>query len=33
VSFTDTVHASGVGRQGVGAVSGVASANCPLCPQ
>ena len=33
VSFTDTVHASGTGRQGVGAVSGVASANCPLCPQ
>jgi len=33
VSFSDTVHASGTGRQGVGAVSGVATANCPLCPQ
>jgi hypothetical protein len=33
VSFSDTVHASGTGRQGVGAVSSVATANCPLCPQ
>jgi hypothetical protein len=33
VSFTDTVHASGTARQGVGAVSSVATANCPLCPQ
>jgi hypothetical protein len=33
VSFSDTVHASGTGRQGVGTVAGVATANCPLCPQ
>ena len=33
VSFSDTVHAAGTGRQGVGAVSAVATANCPLCPQ
>jgi hypothetical protein len=33
VSFTDTIHATGTGRQGVGAVAGVATANCPLCPQ
>ena len=33
VSFSDTVHATGTGRQGVGAVSSVATANCPLCPQ
>jgi len=33
VSFTDTIRATGTGRQGVGAVSSVATANCPLCPQ